>query len=152
MELGGLVVATTHLDGERKVTLDCPAELCQQYVQFQEPYLKDPTAYPKIQMLMYMLYCVPFYIVTIYALLVPGCSWTSDLALLHAGALAQGQFSHIGASLHTRTPFSYRVPEEAKTMFLFLNLVYGLVPQLFAYRCVTNPEFFLKNKGNQKTE
>ncbi|KAG2470838.1 TM6S1 protein, partial [Polypterus senegalus] len=74
------------------VTLDCPAELCQQYVQFQEPYLKDPTAYPKIQMLMYMLYCVPFYIVTIYALLVPGCSWTSDLALLHAGALAQKYF------------------------------------------------------------
>ncbi|XP_028679261.1 transmembrane 6 superfamily member 1-like [Erpetoichthys calabaricus] len=134
------------------VTLDCPAKLCQQYVQFQEPYLKDPTAYPKIQMLMYMLYCVPFYIVTIYALLVPGCSWTADLALLHAGALAQGQFSHIGASLHTRTPFSYRVPEEAKTMFLFINLVYGLLPQLFAYRCVTNPEFFLKNKENQKTE
>nr|XP_006628738.1 PREDICTED: transmembrane 6 superfamily member 1 [Lepisosteus oculatus] len=134
------------------VVLDCPSTPCQVYLQHREPYLKDPAAYPKIQMLVNLFYSVPCYTVTIYGLLVPGCSWIPDLALVHAGAVAQAQFSHIGASLHTRTPFTYRVPEEAKNLFLIINILYGVVPQLFCYRCVSRPEFFLRRKEDKKTE
>ncbi|CAL8351730.1 unnamed protein product [Merluccius merluccius] len=134
------------------VVLDCSSEWCQEYAQKYEPYLKDPSAYPKIQMLVGMLYSGPYYVIALYGLLVPGCEWMPDLTLIHSGALAQAQFSHIGASLHTRTPFSYRVPATGQLVFLLTNVLYAVLPQALCYRCTTRPELFLNPNPPRKTQ
>ncbi|XP_070767187.1 transmembrane 6 superfamily member 1-like isoform X3 [Enoplosus armatus] len=134
------------------IVLDCSSKWCQDYTQQYEPYLKDPSAYPKVQMLVSMLYSGPYYIITLYGLMVPGCEWMPDLTLVHSGAVAQAQFSHIGASLHTRTPFSYRVPAASQPVFLLVNVLYAVVPQALCYRCCTRPAFFLRPTPEKKTE
>jgi len=40
-------------------------------------------------MLVYLYYFVPFYVMVIYSLLVPGCRAMPDWALIFAGAAAQ---------------------------------------------------------------
>ncbi|XP_074522794.1 transmembrane 6 superfamily member 1-like isoform X2 [Halichoeres trimaculatus] len=134
------------------IVLDCSSIWCQEYTQQYEPYLRDPSAYPKLQMLVSMLYSGPYFIITLYGLMVPGCEWMPDLTLVHSGALAQAQFSHIGASLHTRTPFSYRVPADSQLVFLLVNVLYALVPQALCYRCCTRPAFFYRSMPDKKTE
>ena len=50
----------------------------------------------------------------------------------------------MGASMHLRTPFTYRVPEDAWASFFMCNLLYALGPHLLAYRCLWSPAFFLR--------
>ncbi|XP_014442795.1 transmembrane 6 superfamily member 2 [Tupaia chinensis] len=126
------------------VVLDCPTDTCFVYIYQYEPYLRDPVAYPKVQMLMCMFYVLPFYGLAIYALVFPGCSWLPDWALVFAGAIGQAQFSHMGASMHLRTPFTYRVPEDTWACFFLSNLLYALGPHLLAFRCLLRPAFFLQ--------
>ncbi|XP_032723659.1 transmembrane 6 superfamily member 2 [Lontra canadensis] len=125
------------------VVLDCPTDACFVYIYQYEPYLRDPVAYPKVQMLVYMFYVLPFYGLAAYGLIFPGCSWLPDWALVFAGAVGQAQFSHMGASMHVRTPFTYRVPDDAWACFFGSNLLYALGPQLLAFRCLWRPAFFL---------
>lgn len=55
----------------------------------------------------------------------------------------QAQFSHLGSSLHSRTPFPYQTPEDVWWSFLLTNVLYALGPQLLALRCLRCPAFFL---------
>ncbi|NWR95878.1 TM6S2 protein, partial [Furnarius figulus] len=125
------------------VVLDCPSDSCFEYIYQHEPYLRDPVAYPKVQMLIYLFYVLPFFLLCIYGLLVPGCSWLPDWSLVFAGAMAQAQFSHLGSSLHARTPFPYQTPDDVLWSFLASNLLYALGPQLLVLRCLRCPAFFL---------
>ncbi|XP_027560616.1 transmembrane 6 superfamily member 2 [Neopelma chrysocephalum] len=125
------------------VVLDCPADSCFEYIYQHEPYLRDPVAYPKVQMLIYMFYALPFFLLCIYGLVVPGCSWLPDWSLVFAGAVAQAQFSHLGSSLHARTPFPYQTPDDVLWSFLLSNILYALGPQLLVLRCLRCPAFFL---------
>ncbi|KAM8877320.1 transmembrane 6 superfamily member 1-like isoform 2-T2 [Synchiropus picturatus] len=147
-----LVLAVSFCVFRGLIVLDCSTQWCHDYTQQYEPYLKDPSAYPKVQMVASMLYSGPYYVIALYGLLVPGCEWMPDLTLVHSGAVAQAQFSHMGASLHTRTPFSYRVPADGQSVFLLLNILYALIPQVLCYRCSTNPEFFRKLTAKKKAE
>ncbi|OCU00841.1 transmembrane 6 superfamily member 2 [Xenopus laevis] len=126
------------------LVLDCPSDSCFTYIYQYEPYLKDPVAYPKVQMLVCMFYMLPFLCMSVYALLNPGCSWMLDWTLIYAGAIAQAQFAHMGSSLYHRTPYTYRVPRDAWWVFVISNSLYTLGLQFLAYRCLKNPAFFLQ--------
>ncbi|XP_058148709.1 transmembrane 6 superfamily member 2 [Dasypus novemcinctus] len=126
------------------VVLDCPTDACFVYVYRYEPYLRDPVGYPKVQMLVYLFYALPFFGLAAYALVVPGCSWLPDWALVFAGAIGQAQFAHTGASAHRRTPFTYRAPDDAGACVLACNALYALGPHLLALRCLWRPAFFLR--------
>ncbi|XP_071965659.1 transmembrane 6 superfamily member 1-like isoform X2 [Antedon mediterranea] len=131
--------------------MDSPIPFAQTYVKFYEPYLLDPVIYPKLQMLVYWFYFTPYRLCAIYGLLYPGCEWMSDWALIHAGAAIQGQFSHIGSSLHSRTPYILRVPINTRPTFWVINLALLVFPQLLAWRCLTKPAFFVKQSNKPKT-
>ena len=92
------------------------------------------------------------------------CSWSCEstnceafshhcnLSFLPLCSTSQAQFTHIGASLHTRTPFSFRVPAGGQPVFLLVNILYAVVPQALCYRCCTRPAFFLRTTPEKKTE
>ncbi|XP_039942410.1 transmembrane 6 superfamily member 2 [Hirundo rustica] len=125
------------------VVLDCPADSCFDYTYLHEPYLRDPVGYPKVQMLILLFYLLPFLLLAIHGLALPGCCCLPDCSLLCAGAVAQAQFAHLGSSLHSRTPFPYQTPDEVLGSFLVSNALYALCPGLLALRCLRSPAFFL---------
>lgn len=126
------------------VVLDCPLDTCFTYMYQYEPYLKDPVGFPRVMMLVYLFYALPLLTAFIYGLKTPGCSWMLDWTILLAGAMAQTQWCHIGASLHSRTPFTYRVPADKRWPVITLNMLLAAAPILLALRCHSSPAFFMK--------
>ncbi|KAM9844499.1 transmembrane 6 superfamily member 2-like [Aulostomus maculatus] len=136
------------------VVLDCPLDACFTYIFQYEPYLKDPVGFPRVMMLVLFFYALPLLTLFIYGLRTPGCSWMLDWTLFFAGAVAQTQWCHIGASLHSRTPFTYRVPADKWWPVISLNVLLAAAPALLALRCYTSPAYFMKPvpKGQANTE
>ncbi|MED6294792.1 hypothetical protein CHARACLAT_024749 [Characodon lateralis] len=126
------------------VVLDCPLDACFTYIYQYEPYLKDPVGFPRIMMLVYLFYAVPLVGILLYGLNIPGCSWMLDWTIFFAGAMAQTQWCHIGASLHSRTSFTYRAPADKRWPVITLNVLLAIVPALLALRCRANPAYFMK--------
>ncbi|XP_062844129.1 transmembrane 6 superfamily member 2 [Trichomycterus rosablanca] len=126
------------------VVLECTLDICFNYIYQYEPYMKDSVAFPKVMMLVFLFYALPFLTVFAYGLTMPGCTWMLDWTLFLAGAIAEIQWTYIGASVHPRTPFTYRIPKEEWNLVMTLNLLYIAVPLLLALRCYKNPTFFMK--------
>ncbi|XP_017350483.1 transmembrane 6 superfamily member 2 [Ictalurus punctatus] len=126
------------------VVLECTLDVCFTYIYQYEPYMKDSVAFPKVMMLVFLFYALPLLTLLVYGLTVPGCTWMMDWTLFLAGAIAQMQWTYIGASVHSRTPFTYRIPKEEWRLVMSLNLVYLAVPVLLAARCYIDPAFFMK--------
>ncbi|KAL4227830.1 regulation of lipid metabolic process [Mactra antiquata] len=118
------------------IALGCQHELLQEYLYDHEPYINSPFAYSKVQMILYLMYFIPYYCFAIYGIINPGQPWMLDWALIYAGAAAQGQFSHIGGSIHPRTEPEYLVPSRphSQQIFWLLNITLFIIPQLFALR------------------
>ncbi|KAF4076438.1 hypothetical protein AMELA_G00215270, partial [Ameiurus melas] len=91
------------------VVLECTLDVCFTYIYQYEPYMKDSVAFPKVMMLVFLFYALPLLTLLVYGLTVPGCTWMMDWTLFLAGAIAQMQWTYIGASVHSRTPFTYRI-------------------------------------------
>ncbi|XP_076847387.1 transmembrane 6 superfamily member 2 isoform X2 [Brachyhypopomus gauderio] len=126
------------------VVLECALDFCFTYIYQYEPYLKDNVAFPKVTMLVFLFYAVPLIAACVVGLTTPGCTWMLDWTLFLAGGVAQAQWAHIGASVHSRTPFTYRIPKEEWSLVLTLNLLFLVIPLLAALRCCRDPAFFMK--------
>ncbi|XP_051554634.1 transmembrane 6 superfamily member 2-like isoform X2 [Myxocyprinus asiaticus] len=133
------------------VVLECSLDSCFNYIYQYEPYMKDNVGFPKVMMLVFLFYGLPLLTACVYGLYMPGCTWMLDWTLFLAGAIAQMQWTHIGASLHSRTPFTYRIPKDEWRLVITLNVMYALVPVLLAVRCYTDHAFFMKNIPPEQT-
>ncbi|XP_033960589.1 transmembrane 6 superfamily member 2 [Pseudochaenichthys georgianus] len=133
------------------VVLDCPLDTCFTYIYQYEPYLKDPVVFPRVMMLVYLFYAMPLMAFFTHGLRTPGCSWMLDWTIFFAGAMAQSQWCHIGASQHSRTPYTYRVPADKWWPVITLNVLLAALPALLALRCHTNPVYFMKPVSEGQT-
>ena len=61
----------------------------------------------------------------------------------------QAQISHLGSSIHSRTPYPFRVPESTAPTFWVINMLLLVIPQLLAWRCTNYPEFFVKQEEEE---
>lgn len=86
------------------VAMGSPLPAAQRWLSEIEPYLGDESAYPRLQAAIYALYGSPFQLLALVYLVAPhlfvheASAWLVDLAAIHAGAYAQGQFVFVSAA------------------------------------------------------
>ncbi|GAB6018973.1 Transmembrane 6 super member 1 [Chamberlinius hualienensis] len=123
--------------------------LAKYYLEKIEPVLilDDPSPFIKVQILVYLFYFLPIYVLSIYGLVVPGCSWFTDLTLIHAGAMLEGQFAAIYTTLHSAIPNNYKIPDTQEAQFIFwlVNIFVLLLPHLLLVRCYNSPKDEINN-------
>ncbi|XP_016090103.1 transmembrane 6 superfamily member 1-like [Sinocyclocheilus grahami] len=68
-----------------------------------------------------------------------------DSTVLIQSSKIHMQWTHLGASVHSRTPFTYRIPKDEWRQVVTLNLLYTAVPVLLAVRCYMDQTFFMKS-------
>ncbi|CAG5132466.1 unnamed protein product [Candidula unifasciata] len=120
------------------------AESMKEYLQVYEPYLLDPTNFPKFQIITYGYFFFTYYLSAVYGLLHPGQQWMTDWSLIHAGAAAQAQFSYMFGACHHLTPKAFQCPRAGVPALVFwtVNLTLFVVPHLFAWWCLQNTNRF----------
>ncbi|KAJ8029485.1 Transmembrane 6 superfamily member 1 [Holothuria leucospilota] len=62
-----------------------------------------------------------------------------------------GQITHIGSSVHSRTPYIYRIPSSVRPVVYLLNLLLLIVPQVMAWKFVYYPNYFANVVSNQES-
>lgn len=129
--------------------LKSPVWIAESYGKFVEPHLVDeiPTPYLSTQVLIYMFYYMPLFLMCIYGLINPGCTWFINVVLILGGALLHGQLSHIFTSFHYNTPKDLR---PTNSIFWIVNLILLILPQLLVLRVVVCPSLFNKGSGKVK--
>jgi len=129
-----------------------PLGISNWWVNNYEPILLDESKWPRLQMMAYAYYFVPFYICAILCLLYPnGKTWFPDWVALHTGAALQAQFSYIFPAVHQipTAPSTYPnqiwvpVPASGETIFWGVNLSLVVVPLLLFLRvCCVNQSYW----------
>tara|TARA_R110002050_G_scaffold235589_2_gene371470 strand:- start:258 stop:950 length:693 start_codon:yes stop_codon:yes gene_type:complete len=109
------------------------------WVENVEPYLKDPTLYPLLQMIIFVVYYVPVFIFAACSLYSPPITnnhaqWLADWSAIAFGGALQAQFSYVGPALHNiptyPEPSWKAVPEQGWDYFVAANALMVLVPFL----------------------
>lgn len=98
-----------------------------------EPYLLSPARYPQIQMLAFGLYLMPFALLGALALWRPPSKAIALWAWIVAGAVAQGQFSHLVASLASASDPQFAIAASQRALFWISNITVMIVPLWFAW-------------------
>jgi hypothetical protein len=116
------------------VVLNPEITLTHHWATEVEPYLLSTSRYPQIQMLVFGLYLMPFAILAALSLWRRPSNAISNWAWIFAGAVAQGQFAHLVASISAGRAASLGAAAGGGFSFWLVNLLVMWVPLWFAWR------------------
>ena len=125
--------------------------LCQTYVQIYEPHMLEPSRFGFVWILISAIYSVPFQVVALFALFIPGYQWVIDGSIFYAGAMMQGTAVYI---LHTEffdknTQFNFS--SNGSNKFLVVNLLLVGTAHLLMNHCKKNSHFFMYRRLSKKS-